>query len=84
MEKQDLSEIEEKLDKIIKLLTFSLTPDWTQRKRIAFLDKLGFAPKEMAQILGTTANTVSVTLSELRQQGKLERKKGARGNDDKS
>jgi DNA-binding NarL/FixJ family response regulator len=84
MDKQDLSRIEEKLDKIIKLLILSSTPDWTQKDQIALLHRLGFAPKEIAEILGTTANTVSVTLSNLRSPGKLKGKKGAKGDNDQS
>jgi hypothetical protein len=71
MDEQDLSRIEEKLDKIIKLLIFSSTSDWTQKDQIALLHRMSFSPKEAAEILGTTANAVSVTLSEMRRKGKI-------------
>jgi DNA-directed RNA polymerase specialized sigma24 family protein len=37
-----------------------------QRESIGILDTLGFTPKEIAELLGTTSNTVRVTLVAIR------------------
>jgi DNA invertase Pin-like site-specific DNA recombinase len=41
-----------------------------QKDQIKMLDKLGFSPSLIALVLGTTANTVSVTLARLRKKKK--------------
>lgn len=51
------------LRRISILLALNLTKDNTQTDQIQILARIGFKPKEVAEILGTTANTVSVTLS---------------------
>ncbi len=48
-----------------------LTED-SQTKQISKLDFIGFQPKEIAEILGTTSNTVNVALNRMR-KGKPER-----------
>lgn len=64
--KNDL--ILEELQKITKLFVLSLTKDMNQTEAIAIMSKTGFQPKETAELLGTTANTVRVTLSKKRKQ----------------
>ena len=50
--------------KIIRAVLLSeLTKNVTQTESIAVLSKAGLAPKEIAEALGTTANTVRVALS---------------------
>jgi DNA-binding CsgD family transcriptional regulator len=39
-----------------------------QRDQIAALARVGFTPKETAELLGTTPNTVSVYLSAIRKE----------------
>ena len=68
-----------KLDAIIKLMVFAMTEGKSQTEQIRLLSEAGFGPKEIAQALSTTSNTVRVTLSGLRKQkkqksGKLVRK----------
>lgn len=58
-----------KLTTIIKLLAVSLAEGKTQREKIRILSAAGLAPKEIAEILGTTPNTVRVALSSLRKRG---------------
>jgi DNA-binding CsgD family transcriptional regulator len=41
----------------------------TQRERIAFLSKAGLGPTAIAEILGTTRNTVSVALAKMKKGG---------------
>ncbi len=57
-----------KLDAIIKLLVFGMTQGKSQTEQVRLLSAAGFQPKEIAQTLGTTPNTVRVVLSNLRKQ----------------
>lgn len=67
---EKLNEIISKLDKIIMLLSMNLVKEYKlQKDKIVELYKLGFKPKEIAEILGTTENTVNVTLSKSRKEG---------------
>ncbi len=54
-----------KLDNVLRVLTVSVTQGMKQTEQIALLDRLGFPPKEIAALLGTTSNTVNVALSTL-------------------
>ena len=56
------------LKKIVKLLSALLTKDMSQKAQIQTLSSIAFTPKEIAELIGTTPNTVSVTLSALRRQ----------------
>lgn len=66
-------ELASKLDVLIRLTAIGLCADRSQREKIGILDSAGLPPKQIAEILGTTPNTVSVALAGLRK----ERKKGA-------
>lgn len=46
-----------------------------QKEQIKALHKAGFSPSLIALILGTTSNTVSVTLSDIRKKKKAKTKK---------
>ncbi len=77
MTNSDTRGIEKKLDEIIKLLKFSVTLDCkqldcTQKEKILLLASLELAPKNIAEILGTTPNTVRVTLSQSRKESQQE------------
>lgn len=52
---------------IKKLLAHNLLVEDSQTKQISKLDSIGFQPKEIAEILGTTSNTVNVALSRMRE-----------------
>ncbi len=54
------------LKTIKRLLACSLLTGDTQTKQISELDSIGLQPKEIAEILHTTANTVNVALNRLR------------------
>jgi transcriptional regulator len=51
---------------IKKLLAHNLVTGDSQAKQISKLDSIGFRPKEIADILGTTSNTVNVALNRIR------------------
>ena len=63
-------EILTRLDAIIKLTTISSMRDNTQKEKIILLDSAGFGPKQIADILNTSSNTVNVSLSNLRKKKK--------------
>lgn len=61
MEKEkQIQEISAKLDRFLRLLAVSVTFGKSQNEQIRLLDNAGFQPKEIADIIGTTANTVRV------------------------
>lgn len=56
----------EKLDRALRLLAAIATRGLSQTDQIALLNRTGFAPKEIAEIVGTTSNTVRVSLVSIR------------------
>lgn len=60
----------ERLDTLIRLVALGLCQEKSQKEQVAFLSGVGMKPKAIAEILGTTANTVNVTLSGMRKAGK--------------
>ena len=59
----------EKLDQILRILVIAVTRGLKQREQIALLDQAGFQPKAIAELLGTSSNTVRVELVGLRKAG---------------
>jgi len=66
----DLPEIIQRLDTLIKLVATSLLAEKSQREQIELLSKVGLAPKEIAELIGTTPNTVRVALTAIRKAKK--------------
>lgn len=54
------------LDEVVKLLILNLKHgnDFSQSKLMLEMGSLGFQPKRIAELLGTTPNTVSVSISQ--------------------
>lgn len=69
----------EKLDQILRILVISATRGLKQREQIALLDGAGFQPKLIAELLGTSSNTVRVELVALRKGSAKGRKRVAKG-----
>jgi DNA-directed RNA polymerase specialized sigma24 family protein len=66
------SELAAKLDTLIRLQAhLAVTGLSSQNEKILFLGRVGLAPREIAEILDTTTNTVSVALSKARKSGAL-------------
>lgn len=64
-------DVSEKLDILIKLQAAALTVDMESvKEKILFLSKAGLRPTLIADIVGTTANHVNVTLSKGRKPSK--------------
>jgi DNA-binding CsgD family transcriptional regulator len=68
LEEQQFNEIRERLDKLIRIVALFGTKDLTSTERIYLLNQAGLAPKEIAEIVGTTQNVVNVRLSERRKR----------------
>ncbi len=66
----------EKLDQILRILAVIATRGMKQRDQIAVLEQACLTPKSIAELLGTTSNTVRVELVALRKArraGKIRR-----------
>lgn len=63
---RDIQRFENKIDLVIKLLAYGLIKDKEYRDQVSILSNIGLQPKEIAVILGKTANNVNVTLSLIR------------------
>jgi DNA-binding NarL/FixJ family response regulator len=74
-------EILKRFDAVIKLLTLTAMKEETQKKKIILLDSVGFKPKEIADLLSTTNNTVSVALSNIKRKDKESEKSDANVNE---
>lgn len=71
----------QELRRISRLLTVVATKEVaTKRERISILADAGFEPKEIADLVGTTPNTVSVTLYSLRKEQSQRTGHGRRSN----
>ena len=73
MDEKALEGIESKLDTIVRLLgrlviASQLPDDAIQKDQIDLLSSLGLDAHQIADVVGTTLNTVQVTLSKLKQQ----------------
>jgi DNA-binding CsgD family transcriptional regulator len=71
MGKENLDSIDRKLAILLKLTALSLSPDGTKSELISLLASVDLAPKEIADIVGTSPASVRATLSRLRKEGKL-------------
>ncbi len=62
--------VTERLDRLISLLQISVLEGKTQREQIELLSKVGLPPREIAEVIETTANTVRVALTVMRKKKK--------------
>jgi len=71
-----LDELSRQLTVLIRLTAISVTDGKKQTDQILALSRAGLAPRDIADILGTSPNTVSVELSRLRKAGTLGARRG--------
>lgn len=64
-------ELVDKINILIRLMALDLCEGKSQKEQIVLLSNAGIGPKEIADMLGTTANTVSVTLAGARKAKKV-------------
>lgn len=62
------------VQKMVRLLSVIAVGGKKQGDQIEILSKAGFQPKEIAELLGTTANTVSVALANMKKKKNLSKK----------
>ena len=62
--------IEERLDRVVRLLAALVTKDLSRKDQILTLSAIGLQPKEIAGILGISANQASVTIYDAKQPAK--------------
>jgi DNA-binding CsgD family transcriptional regulator len=75
MPKEPGIEVSEKLDRVLRLLAMVAVRGLSQTEQIATLSRVGFSPKEIADVLGTTANTVRVALVGIRKAGRIKKRR---------
>ena len=69
MNDEQFKELKDKLDVITRLLALNIVKDMKlQKDQILTLSSFAFQPSQIAELLGTTANTVRVTLSTARKK----------------
>jgi len=69
------NDILNEIQQIKKLLVILCTKGLDQKNQILLLNSVGFQPKEIAELIGTTANTVRVGLSVNKKERKIDRQK---------
>jgi len=67
----------DKIDKILRVLAVLATKGMKQREQIALLNQAGLKPKDIADLLGTSSNTVRVELVALRKTGSSKKRRKA-------
>ena len=75
MNNDDLAKALDRIGKILAGLLLKDIEDGDQKLRIKRLKQCGFENAEIAEMLGTTANTVKVTVHGLKKSGKKKRAK---------
>jgi len=61
-----LRELIRKIEVLVSLTAIGVLDGKNQREQIEALSRAGLGPKEISDLLGTSPNTVSVTLSQLK------------------
>lgn len=65
----DSTDLESLLRRSVALQAIALVIGRRQNDQILLLDRAGFQPKEIAALIGTTANSVRVALTHIRKRG---------------
>ena len=80
MDDSQFKQILDRLDVLARLLALNLPGKMSQQDKIKILADMNMQSKDIATILGTTRNTVSVALSQIKKKDKssqkLEKKDG--------
>jgi DNA-binding CsgD family transcriptional regulator len=71
MQQSEGGGLEKKVDLLTRLVAIGLVAGKNQQEQIRLLSIAGMKPAEIAELIGTTGNTVNVALSVLRKNGKL-------------
>ncbi|MBB5063906.1 hypothetical protein [Granulicella mallensis] len=71
MPTSDREGLDKKIDLLTRLVAIGLVSGKSQREQIKLLSMAGMGPKEIADLVGTTSNTVNVALTALRKKSQL-------------
>ncbi|HEV2619484.1 MAG TPA: hypothetical protein VGU23_06040 [Acidobacteriaceae bacterium] len=71
MSTEERFDLGKKIDTLTRLLAIGLVNGKRQKEQIRLLSIVGLGPKDIAELIGTTSNTVNVALSALRKENKL-------------
>ena len=66
------SDIAQKLDRLTALIALGLIDGRPQNEQIKLLSAAGYPPKEIADVIGTTPNSIRVQLHSIRKGQKRE------------
>jgi len=66
--------ISDKLDILIKLTALNIIKDIDYSEQVKLLSSIGLQPKDIAELLGKTSNSVRVTLSRIRKRKNTNKK----------
>ncbi|PYV53253.1 MAG: hypothetical protein DMG98_21545 [Acidobacteria bacterium] len=58
------------MEKTLRALLLVSLASMKQKQQIAILDKAGFGQSEIATVIGSTSNSVSVRLAEIRKEAR--------------
>lgn len=61
-------EVVERLETLIRLVAIAICAERSQKEKIRILNSAGLGSREIAELVGTTPNTVSVALSNMRKE----------------
>ena len=75
MSEDHCKEVLEKLDILIRIVALSVVAERPRQEQCELLGDSGLTPRQIAEILGTTPNTVSVALSKMRKERTKGRKR---------
>ena len=68
MNDSQFKQVLNRLDLLARLLALNLPEKMSQQDKIKILSNMNLQPKDIATILGTTPNTVSVALSQIKKK----------------
>lgn len=81
MDDNRIDQLEQKLEKLVRLSALQAIDNKPRSEQFRLLSQASFQPREIAELVGTTANTVRVELSRARKRDVREapnRKRGDR------
>ena len=71
MQESEGGGLEKKIELLTRLVAIGLVNGKNQQEQIRLLSIAGMKPAEIADLIGTTGNTVNVALSALRKSSKM-------------
>jgi len=70
MNEEKMDEISKNLEILVKLSAANTIKDHSFKEQVRILSLVGFKPREIAKLVGKSANNVRVTLALLKKEGR--------------